>query len=275
MTPFTMLFDDAGGGDGLPEDLRSVYGGDWTLPATRPYVYANFAVSRDGRVSFALPGQLGGGEVSGFNPHDRWLMGLLRARADAVMVGDGTLRLEPDHLWTCEYISPDEPAFPALRRLEGRRTYPLLVVLSLEGMLDAHAAAMQTGGLHVLVATTARGAERAQGLSPAARLEVLALGETSVDLRRLVAVLAADYGVRTLLCEGGPRAYGALLAAGVVDEEFVTLCPLVIGNDAASPRPGLVEGAAFTPETAPRSQLLSLRRAGEHLFLRSSYRYPG
>ena len=110
LEPFTLLFDDEPKDDtALPENLRTIYGGDWLLPEVdgRPYTYANFALSRDGRVSFNEPGHVGGGDVSGFNAHDKWLMGLLRARADAVVVGDNTLRLEPDHLWTCEYIFPD------------------------------------------------------------------------------------------------------------------------------------------------------------------------
>ena len=107
LEPFTLLFDDEAKDEfALPKNLHAVYGGDWLLPRVngRPYTYANFALSRDGRVSFNVSGHLGGGDVSGFNAHDRWLMGLLRARADAVVVGDNTLRLEPDHLWTCEYI---------------------------------------------------------------------------------------------------------------------------------------------------------------------------
>jgi len=86
-----------------------------------------------------------------------------------------------------------------------------------------------------------------------------------------MAALRHDYGVRTLLCEGGPRVYGSLLGAGLVDDEFLTLSPGVIGSEPGKRRPGLVEGRAFTPQNAPRSALVSLRRAGDHLFLRSRY----
>jgi len=271
---FGLLFDDERGAPSLAEGFRTVYGGDWRLrePEGRPYTYANFAVSRDGRVSFNEPGHLGGGDVSGFHVHDTWLMGLLRARADAVMVGDNTLRLEPDHLWTSAYIFPaDAPAFAALREAEGRERTPLQVFLSLTGDLDPNAAVFQQEALRIVVATTARGAERAAGVRGAARLEVLALGEASCDLKQLTAVLHADYGVRTLLCEGGPRVYGSLLGAGLVDDEFLTLCPTLIGGEQGKVRPSLVEGCAFTPQNAPKSTLLSLRRAGDHLFLRSSY----
>ena len=159
--PFTLLLDeDTGPGDGLPEAFRRVYGGDWRLPPpmpARPYTYVNFVVSRDGRVSFDEPGHRGGGDVGLFDAHDRWLMALLRARCDAVLVGDNTLRLEPEHLWTPEYIFPaDAAAFAALRAAEGRRAVPLHVFLSLDGDLPAAAAVFAHPDIPVLIATTAR-----------------------------------------------------------------------------------------------------------------------
>ena len=112
--PFKVLADeDDGPGERLPAAFRRIYGGDWPLPPPgpeRPYTYVNFVVSRDGRVSFDEPGHRGGGEISLFSAHDRWLMALLRARCDAVLVGDATLRLEPEHLWTPEYAFPGDAA---------------------------------------------------------------------------------------------------------------------------------------------------------------------
>jgi riboflavin biosynthesis pyrimidine reductase len=277
--PFTLLFeDDSSTLSSLPEPLRTLYGGDWHVPevTNRPYVYSNFVQSRDGRVSFSVPGQAGGGEVSGFNRHDQWLMGLLRARADAVVMGDTTLKIEPEHLWTCEYIYPADPSlFLELRHSEHRRDCPLQVFLSLEGDLNTSAKVFCQEHLHILVATTTRGAERAQNIRCQAKIEVLALGEDKVDIQQLCSVLYDTYQVRTLLCEGGPRAYGSFIAAERIDEEFLTLAPTVIGNDSSKfSRPSLVEGVAFMPDSYPKSKPVSLRRAGDHLFLRSNYEYP-
>lgn len=276
-TPFEPLLErDTSPTPSLPTALREVYGGDWHIPApeTRPYIYANFVVSRDGRVSFGEPGQLGGGEVSGFNTHDRWLMALLRARADAVLVGDNTLRLEPEHLWTHHYIFPEaEVPFTSLRHDEGRRPNPMQVFLSLEGDIDPNAAVFQRQDFTVLIATTSRGAARAQHLAECpAEVVILELGQASVDLARFVRVLCYDYQVSTLLCEGGPHVYGAMLQAGLIDDEFLTLSPVMIGSDEHKRRPSLVEGAAFLPGQAPRSSLVSVRAAGNHLFLRSRYK---
>jgi hypothetical protein len=115
---------------GLPEAFRRAYGGDWLFdaPTDRPYMYSNFVQSRDGRISFGIPGQSGGGEVSNFNVHDQWIMGLLRARADAVIVGDVTLKIEPDHIWTHQYICPRETAFDSRGNLT--QAYPCLLELT-------------------------------------------------------------------------------------------------------------------------------------------------
>src|SRR6185437_8007568 len=143
--PFSLLFDDQDAiGVPLPPPAAAHYA-PWPIPlgAERPWVYVNFVASLDGRVSFDLPGVAGGGAVSDFNPNDQWLMGLLRARADAVMVGDNTLRAEPEHLWTPEYICPQEPGFADLRRAEGRRETPLQVIVTLSGEVPADAQIFQ------------------------------------------------------------------------------------------------------------------------------------
>jgi riboflavin biosynthesis pyrimidine reductase len=274
---FAVLWDgDDREGLPLPEAVRLIYG-DWYLPqfAERPYVYANFVISHDGRVSFGVPGAVGGGTVSRFNTHDQWLMGLLRARADAVVVGDNTLRLEPEHCWTAEYIyPPDAAAFAALRQAEGRASLPLHIFASFDGNIYPEALVFHVPGIRVLIATTAAGVVRARGLlGHVPAVEYLALGHESVDLSALMHVLRHQFGTRSLLCEGGPTLYGSLLEAGQVDDEFLTLSPVVIGEPRGeSARPSLVEGVGFPPDTPPTSRLLSVRRVGDYLFLRSRYR---
>ncbi len=280
LEPFQLLFDDDIRSEfSLPEDIRRVYGGDWHLKifADRPYSFSNFALSRDGRVSFNESGHMGGGDVSGFNQHDQWLMALLRARADAVVMGDGTLLVEPEHLWTSDFIFPEEShLFNSLRKSEQRKPRPLQVFLSFDGLIDKKAAVFAEADFQIIIATTERGYQHASKIQCAAQLTVLNLGEQDVDLVRLGQILKTDFSVNHMLCEGGPRAYGSYIAAGLMDDEFLALCPTVIGNDTTSgrkPRPGLIEGAAFKPKGYPKSVPVSLRRAADHLFLRSSYVY--
>lgn len=283
LAPFEVLFDSSLEPPPhslvLTEPLRQTYGSDWVIPADTRYCYSNFALSRDGRVSFSEPGHMGGGDVSGFNPHDQWLMALLRARADAVVMGDKTLEIEPEHLWTSDYIYPEDAAvFADLRAHEGRKTHPLAVFLSFTGEIKADARVFTEADMHVLVATTSDAVDVAKERleHTAATVDVLAFNAasgTGVDFAKLFDVLKSDYGVHTILCEGGPRAYGSLIAAQLLDEEFLALCPNVIGSSAHTYRPGLVEGVTFRAGQAPQSQPLSVRKAGHHLFLRSKYVY--
>ena len=275
--PFTLLFgEETAGEPSLPAPFRQLYGSDWQLPptVTKPYIYSNFASSRDGRVSYNELGIMSGGDVTDCNPHDRWLMGLLRARADAIMMGDSTVKIEPEHVWIAEHICPsDAEAFVALRQAEGRTPKPLLVIVSYDCSFGTEAACFAQPDLHIVLATTAAGYANAQTMHCAAHLDVVQLGEEWVDLPKLIQLLYHDYGRQTILCEGGPRLMGGMLAAGLVDEEFLTLCPRFIGETRDNFRPSYVEGVNFLPSTTPYSKPHSLRRAGDFLFMQTRLQY--
>ena len=99
LTPLDTLYD-AGRGDDLPlpVELARLYGPlRFPLHPQRPYIIGNFVTTLDGVVSLQVAGHAGGGDISGFNSHDQMVMGLLRAVADAVIVGAGTLRASPQH----------------------------------------------------------------------------------------------------------------------------------------------------------------------------------
>ena len=75
-------------------------------------------------------------------------------------------------------------------------------------------------------------------------------------------------GHELILCEGGPLLFGALVDAGLVDELFLTLSPVLAGRGHAGTRLSLLEGAELLPDRTPTATLLTLRRADSHLFLR-------
>jgi riboflavin biosynthesis pyrimidine reductase len=272
-SPFTVWHEEAEGpGRGLPDALKSIVG-EWILPEhpDRPHVFANFVSSLDGRVSFAVPGASDGAAVSRGNAHDRWLMGLLRARADAVVVGDNTLRNEPKHIWTAQAIFPGDAAgFAELRSLERRTPVPLLVFVSKEGRIPAEAAVFRQPTQPVLIATTTRGLDQArEALGHLAHVSFEALGDDAVDPIRLTRLLHREHDVRALLCEGGPTLFGSMLQARAIDELFLTKSPILIGSPAGgTARPALVEGVSFDPSSPPLARLAGVRRAGDYLFLR-------
>jgi len=59
-----------------------------------------------------------------------------------------------------------------------------------------------------------------------------------VDLVAMLRSLRQEHGVRALLCEGGPTLHGALEAAGLVDDLFLTIAPKLAGGEA----PRILEG---------------------------------
>jgi hypothetical protein len=78
----------------LPESLATLYDGNLSFPpvaAGRPVIIGNFVESLDGIVSLKIPHQSDGSMISGCNEEDRFIMALLRACADAVMVATRTL----------------------------------------------------------------------------------------------------------------------------------------------------------------------------------------
>jgi riboflavin biosynthesis pyrimidine reductase len=244
----------------LPEELATVYGGSLGFPERR--LFANFVSTLDGVV--AIPSVPGSTKlVSDRKELDRFVMGLLRACADALVMGASTFRGSSEARWTPGSIYPPaEAAFEELRRALGRAGPPELAVVTRSGRLDPSYPALQSGAL---VFTTDEGARRLEReLPPASTL--LPLGDR-VDPAAVLETLRAR-GHRLILSEGGPTFLGALLDAGVVDELFLTLSPVVAGRSPGDPRLSLVEGTALLPERRLAGRLLGARLGGAHLFLR-------
>ena len=247
----------------LPREIVELYDGGLRLDS--PVVFANFVSSLDGVV--ALPSiQASPSVISGKSEADRFVMGVLRASADVVLVGAGTVRAEPQHRWTPEFVCPQlEGGFARLRASLGLSAQPRLAVVSARGELEPGLPALDGA----FVITTARGAARLRdrGLSTATIVEA---GEEVVDLKVLIERLQEE-GHGAILSEGGPTVIGQLLDGGLLDELFLTISPVVIGRTASQPRPGLVEGVDLLGEGPRAAELWSVRRHRSHLFVRYSF----
>jgi riboflavin biosynthesis pyrimidine reductase len=261
----------------LPE-LRKMYDGDLRFRASsagRPYVIANFVSSLDGVASYQTKGESGGSAISDSNPADRFIMGLLRASADAVMVGAGTLQdISPNSLWTPEYVYPDAKGLYAEYRVNAQHKpeYPLLVIVSGSGKLELDRAVFRTPAMHAVIVTTPAGGDELtrRGAATLSSVEVRALNSNSgsIDPLAILDLLHAQFGVSRVLNEGGPTLFGQFLAAGAVDELFLTLSPQIAGRKGDSDRPAIVEGVEFVPDSAPRLQMLSAKSKDAFLYLR-------
>jgi riboflavin biosynthesis pyrimidine reductase len=262
----------------LPDGLHARYDGNLSFPPApeeRPYCIANFVSTLDGVVSFTLPGQSEGAQISGSNEEDRFIMGLLRASADAVVVGSGTLQAAgPQGSWLPEAVYPaakdlyQKYRTEVLRKLE----YPLVVIVTGTGGLDLASAVFHTPRTRVLILTTEQGKQTLlqSGSEALASVEVKALssGEERISPSVILTLLRREAGVELLLHEAGPTLFGEFLAGGFMDELFLTVAPQVAGRVAAHPRPGLVADVQFFPATAPWLKLVSAKKAADYLFLR-------
>ena len=262
LTPFDILYEADLPAYKLPADLHHVYG---RLGFSTPVTYSNFVASMDGVVSLgSLPSA--GSVVSGKYPADRFLMGLLRACADAVVIGAGTLRATPGHRWTPAHVYPElATEFIALRSALGRAPEPRLVVVTATGKIDASHPALAEG---TVVLTTSKGRKVIGSRLPAS-CEIVDLGRREqLDLTVALETLR-NRGLNILLTEGGPRLMGNLIKDGLLDEAFLTVSPVVAGRDGEE-RWGMVEGVELLPDRGTWGHLLSARRHGDFIFLRYS-----
>jgi riboflavin biosynthesis pyrimidine reductase len=211
--------------------------GDLGARATdeRPHVSFNFVTTLDGRAALDGTTRPLGGDA------DLELLLALRAAADAVLVGPGTIRAEGYG----RLIGPERRAIP-----------PPVVLISRRFEIPWHAGLFAAADQPVLIYTESEGPV----LEVAAPVEVVRLPDASPA--PVLADLRAR-GVRALLSEGGPTLFHGLLAAGLVDELFITVSPLLTGDAAEI---GILSGARL-PEPA-RMTLSAALRAGDELFLR-------
>jgi riboflavin biosynthesis pyrimidine reductase len=262
----------------LPPALRDLYDGDLSFPtssAERPFVIANFVSTLDGVVSYGIEGDAGGSTISGADPADRFIMGLLRASADAIVIGARTLHdAEPQSLWIPEYTYPDAKHLYAEYRenVLHKSEYPLLVIVSGSGKLDLSRAAFRTPRMRTVVITTPAGKDALASADasklPTVQIYALEASSGAIGPLEIMRLLHGELRVRRLLHEGGPALFGQFMAAEAIDELFLTLSPQIAGRMSNAMRPALVQGVEFMPACAPWLQLLSVKQSADHLYLR-------
>jgi riboflavin-specific deaminase-like protein len=226
LSPDPAELDDAG----LADAYRA--------PAGR-HLRVNFIAALDGAIS--VEGRSGGLGSDG----DRRVFRVLRALADAVLVGAGTAAAE-----RYRPMAADSPV-GLLRTRLGRPAVAPIVVVSRRASLDpADQLVTDAVAPTVLVTCAAADADRRAALT-AAGVQVLVCGDDDVDLTAALDALA-DRGLAQLLCEGGPALFRAVLTAGVVDELDLSIAPLLVGGG-----PGLLPGALPVPTRAELRQVLT------------------
>jgi riboflavin-specific deaminase-like protein len=182
--------------------------------AERPYLALNMVSTLDGKATIEW-------RTKGLSSElDRRLFHQLRTQVDAVMVGAGTLRAE-----RYGRIAKSEE-LRERRVSEGLAREPLAIIVSGRLNLPADLPLLQEPEQEVVIVTRSDAELR----GTAARIEYVRTGD---DLPLLMGKLRDERGVRSILCEGGPTLNFHLLAAGLVDELFLTLGGMLSGGAAA------------------------------------------
>jgi riboflavin biosynthesis pyrimidine reductase len=202
-------------------DLESLY----AYPPDRTWVTANFVSSVDGAVSVD-------GRSAGLgSPADKQIFVLGRRLADVVLVGAGTVLIEgyrpakvPIAVVTARgTLTPDLPLFTDAAK-------PPIVITCAAARL------------------------------PELPADVIVAGDDEVDLPLAVSELAAR-GLHKINLEGGPRLFGSMIAAGMVDALNLTMSPLLAVGDSSR----IAHGAVIPPVDL---ELTSVLRADDVLLLR-------
>lgn len=258
----------------LTPRLLERYAGDLAIPLRhdRPTLVANFVETLDGVVAFDRHEATGGGDVSGFSPTDRFVMGLLRALADVVLLGGSAIRRSTIRTWSPASVFPSEAdAFRELRSTLGLAPVPTTLVVTATGELDPRQPVFLDPAHPIVVAAPAKAAARLRARGFADHVGIEQLDREGPGAMVDLVDVVSGLGAKLIVSEAGPHLFGELVRAERVDELFLTIAPQLAGRGPVDERLGLVEGVALWPEHSRWTHLVSLRRAGHHLFAR--YRF--
>lgn len=222
------------------------------MKSERPRVIANFAITADGKVS-----------TRNFSPtgftssNDKKRLREIRALGDAILAGANTVANDQMSMGL------SSPSFRKERKRRMQAAEPLRIIVSNRGHIDLSWKVFHSGTAPIVVFTTQRISEKKrEELAPLVDLWIFE--EASVDLNKVLRILRKDYGVKTLVCEGGPSLLRTMLEIGAVDELRLTWAPLIFGGTLAPGLSGLPGN--FLPKSL-KARLVDFEAVGDECFL--------
>jgi len=220
----------------------------------RPFVFINVATTADGKLA---------PENRKFVPfgsqRDLELLYDLRARADAIIMGARTVDSAPGH------YGPGPAKYRRLRLQRGLPEYNLRVIVTGRGTLSPKSDIFRYRFSPIIVLTSARASARNLKRLRSVADDVEIFGDDEMDFEAAFAWLQKKWQVKKILCEGGGELNTALIRQNLVDEIYITICPLIFGGRGA---PTMADGIGVkNVDEATRLRIKSLKRVGQELFV--------
>lgn len=221
------------------------------MQTNRPHTIVVLAMSADGKIadSQASPARFG-------SAVDRAHLEKQIALVDGVLFGAGTLRAYGTTLMITD------PVLLKQRELQGKRSQPIHIVCSGSGKIDPQLRFFQQQVPRWLF-TTIKGSQFWQQKIEFHKVFAIEMVEGGINWVAAGEKLT-EMGLQKVAVLGGGTLVASLLAADLVDEFWLTVCPLILGGENA---PTPVAGAGFLANLAPKLQLLSVETVGQEVFL--------
>jgi riboflavin-specific deaminase-like protein len=219
-----------------------------------PFLFVNMAITVDGKIATANR------VVSSFgSKRDKEHLLELRATADAVMAGAGTVNSAPINL------GPGPEKYRRMRTRHGLTEYNLRIIVSGSGGIDPNAEIFKHKFSPIVVLTSGRASAETLKKLRALADEGKIFGTREIDFRKALRWLREKWKIKRLLCEGGGELNDALFHAGLVDELHLTVCPKIFAGRTA---PTIADGLGVLKlSDAAQFKLKSMKRVGDELFV--------
>jgi 5-amino-6-(5-phosphoribosylamino)uracil reductase len=217
----------------------------------RPHTTVVLAMSADGKIADfrRSPARFGSGV-------DKAHLEKQIAAADAVLFGAGTLRAYGTTL------TVSQPILLQQRTKENKSPQPFHIVLSSSGNINPDIKFFQQPIQRWLLTTT-KGADFWLGRSEFERVFIKETPEGKIDTLAIWELLV-NLQIKRLVVLGGGQLVASLLEFDLIDELWLTVCPLILGGTTA---PTPVAGQGYLSDFAPRLELLEVMTVEQEVFL--------
>jgi 5-amino-6-(5-phosphoribosylamino)uracil reductase len=217
----------------------------------RPYTTVVLAMSVDGKIADVTRSPARFGSTT-----DKAHLEEQIALADAVLFGAGTLRAYGTTL------TVSHPKLLQQRVQAGKPPQPIHIVITHSAKLNPEIPFFQQPVKRWLLTTTT-GSLFWQKHSEFEQILIFEKPTGEINISAALQHLIT-FEIKHLAVLGGGQLVASMLEQELIDEFWLTVCPLILGG-ATAPTP--VEGNGFFPQLAPRLQLMEVRTVGQEVFL--------